>query len=107
MCTDRYLLIKVETIVSADLSGIGNASDHPVKLSMMVRMCLFPDVDVSHPVIKSIAILLNGSVRNLGHLKWIILNFGLFSTDIACSWLYISKCLCSFSFQQYCHFIKQ
>ena len=58
--TGRYLLMKVETIVSADLSGIGNASGHPVKWSIMVRMCLFPDVDVSHSVTRSIAILLKG-----------------------------------------------
>ena len=60
MCTGRYLLMKVETIVSADLFGIGNASGHPVKWSMMVRICLFPDVDISHSVIRSIAILLKG-----------------------------------------------
>ena len=48
MCTGRYSLINVETIVSADLSGIGNASGHPVRWSIMVKMCLFPDVDVSH-----------------------------------------------------------
>ena len=48
MCTGRYLLMKVETIVSADLSGVGKASGHPVKWSMMVMICLFPDVDVSH-----------------------------------------------------------
>ena len=60
MYTGRYLLMKVETIVSADLSGIGNASGHPVKWSIMVRMCLFPDVDVSHSVTRSIAILSNG-----------------------------------------------
>ena len=40
--------MKVEAIVLADLSGIGNASGHPVKWSIMVRMCLFPDVEVSH-----------------------------------------------------------
>ena len=56
MCTGRYLLMKVETIVS----GIGNASGYPVKWSIMVRMCLFPDVDVSHSVTRSIAILSNG-----------------------------------------------
>ena len=60
MCTGRYLFMKVETIVSADLSGIGNASGYPVKWSMMVRMCLLPDADVSHSVIRSIAILSNG-----------------------------------------------
>ena len=30
MCTGRYSLLNVETIVSADLSGMGNASSHPV-----------------------------------------------------------------------------
>ena len=38
MCTGRCLLMKVETIVSSDLSGIGNASGHPVKLSMMASI---------------------------------------------------------------------
>ena len=31
MCTGKYSVIKVVTIVSADLSGMGNASGHPVK----------------------------------------------------------------------------
>ena len=62
MCTGKYWLINVETIVSADLSGIGNASGHPVRWSMIVNMCLLPDVDVSHLVTRSIAILLNGLV---------------------------------------------
>ena len=48
MCTGRYLLINVETTVSADLSGMGNASGHPVRWSIMVKICLFLDVDVSH-----------------------------------------------------------
>ena len=39
---------------------MGNASGHPVKWSIMVKICLFPDVDVSHSVTRSIAILLNG-----------------------------------------------
>ena len=60
MCTGRYLLINVETIVSADLSGMGNASGHPVRSSIMVKICLFPDVEVSHSVTKSMAILSNG-----------------------------------------------
>ena len=60
MCTGRYLLINVETIVSVDLSGIGNASGHPVRWSIMVKMCLFPDVYVSHSLTRSIAILSNG-----------------------------------------------
>ena len=59
VCSGRYSLINVETIVSVDLSGVENASGHPVRCSIMVKMCLFPDVDVSHSVIRSIAILLN------------------------------------------------
>ena len=35
MWTGRYLLMKVETIVLADLSSIGTASGHPVKWSIM------------------------------------------------------------------------
>ena len=60
MCTGRYSLMKVETIVSADLSSMGNASGHPVKSSIIIRMCLFTYEDVSHSVTRSIAILLNG-----------------------------------------------
>ena len=59
MCTGKYSLINVETIASEDLSGIGNASDHPVRWSMIVSMCLLPDVDVSHSGTRSMAILLN------------------------------------------------
>ena len=47
-------------MVSADLSGMGNASGHPVRWSIMVKICLFPEVDVSHSVTRWIAILLNG-----------------------------------------------
>ena len=79
MCVSRYLLMKVETIVSADLSSIGNASGQPDKWSMMVSICLFQDVEVSHSITRSIAILLKWSVRDLHHLKWIILNLGFFS----------------------------
>ena len=46
MCTGKYSLMNVATMVSADLSGIGNASGHPFKWSMIVRMCLLPDVEV-------------------------------------------------------------
>ena len=60
MCTSKYSLMKVVTMVSADLSGMGNASGHLVKWSIMVRMCLLPDVDVLHSVMRSIAILSNG-----------------------------------------------
>ena len=31
MCTGKYSFMKVETIVSAALSGVGNASGHPVR----------------------------------------------------------------------------
>ena len=35
-------------MVSADLSGMGNAFGHPVRWSIMVKICLFPEVYVSH-----------------------------------------------------------
>ena len=47
-------------MVSADLSGIGKASGHTVKWSIIVRMCLLPNVQVSQLVTKSMAILSNG-----------------------------------------------
>ena len=59
MCTGRYSF-NVETIISADLSGMGYASGHLVRWSIIVSMCLFPDVDVLHSVTRSIAILSNG-----------------------------------------------
>ena len=60
MCTGKHSLINVATIVSADLSGMGNASGHPVKWYMIVSMCLLPDVDVLQLETKSMAILSNG-----------------------------------------------
>ena len=60
MCMSKYSFMMVETIVSAVLSGMGNASGHPVRWSIIVKMCLFPDVDVLHPVTRSISILSNG-----------------------------------------------
>ena len=60
ICTGRYSFIKVETIVSTVLSGMGYASGHPVRWYIIVKMYLFPDVDVSHSVRRSIAILSNG-----------------------------------------------
>ena len=60
MCTGKYSFINVETIVSAVLSGIENTSGHPVRWSIIVKMCLLPDVDVSHSVMRSIAFLSNG-----------------------------------------------
>ena len=95
MCTGRYLLMKVETIVSADLSGIGNASCNPVKWSMMVRICLFPDVDVSHSVTRSIAILSKG-LSGLPSSEVDNFEFWLFPCGIMYGWLYIFKCLYSF-----------
>ena len=59
MCSGKYSFINVETIVSVDLSGIGNAPGHPVRWSIIVKMCLLPDVDISHSVMRSIAILSN------------------------------------------------
>ena len=47
-------------MVSADLLGIGNASGHPVRWSIIVRICLLPDVEVSQSVAKLMAILSNG-----------------------------------------------
>ena len=52
--------MNVETIVSVVLLGIGYASGHPVRWSIIVKMCLFADVDVLHSVTRSIAILSNG-----------------------------------------------
>ena len=52
--------MKVDTIVSTDLSGIGNASGHPVRWSIIVRICLLPELDVLHSVTRSVAILSNG-----------------------------------------------
>ena len=46
MCTGKYSLMNVATIVSADLSGMGNASGHPLRWSIIVSMCLLPEVDV-------------------------------------------------------------
>ena len=60
MHTGKYSLINVETIVSADLSGIGNTSGPQARWPIRVKMCLLPDVDASHSVTRSIAILLNG-----------------------------------------------
>ena len=68
MCTGKYSLIIVETIVSADLSGIGNTSGHPVRWSTIVNMCLLPDVGVSHTVTRSIAILSKWSIWYFHHL---------------------------------------
>ena len=60
MCIGKYSLIRVVTMVSADLSGRGKTSGHPVRWSIIVTICLLPDVEVSQSVTKSMAILLNG-----------------------------------------------
>ena len=60
MCTGKYSLIRVVTMVSADLLGMGNASGQPFRWSIIVRICLLPDVEVSQSVTKSMAILSNG-----------------------------------------------
>ena len=51
--------MNVETMVSVDLSGMGNASGHPVRWSIIVKICLLPEVDVLHSVSRLIAILSN------------------------------------------------
>ena len=60
MCTGKYTLIRVATRVSADLSGIGNAFGYPVRWSIMLRMCLLPDVEVLQLVTKVMVILSDG-----------------------------------------------
>ena len=45
---------------------------------MMVRICLLPEVDVSHSVTKSMAILSNGH-SSISHLQGVRLNLGFFS----------------------------
>ena len=60
MCTGKYSLIKVATMVSVHLSGIGNASGHHVRWSIIVRMCLLPDVEILQSVTKLMAILSKG-----------------------------------------------
>ena len=60
MWTGKYWLIKVETNVSADLSGIRKASGQPVRGSIIVRICIFPELEVLHSVIRSMTNLSNG-----------------------------------------------
>ena len=57
--TGRYWFMNVDTMVSTDLLGMGKAYDHPVRKSIMVRMCLLPELEVSHFMTKSMAILSN------------------------------------------------
>ena len=52
--------MRVQTMVSSFLLGMGKASSNPVKLSMMVRMCWFPDMTTFWSVTKSIEILSKG-----------------------------------------------
>ena len=66
----------VETIVSSVLSGIGYASGHPVRWSIMIKMFLFPDVDVSHSVMRLIAILSNGQSGISVICRKVMLNLG-------------------------------
>ena len=47
-------------MVSTDLSSIGKASGHPVRWSLIMKMSILPDVDISHSITKLMAILLNG-----------------------------------------------
>ena len=46
--------------MSLNLSGIGKTSSHPVRWSILVKMCLFPDMNISRSITRSMAILLNG-----------------------------------------------
>ena len=47
-------------MVSTYLSSIRKTSGHPMRWSVIVSMCLLPDLDVSHSVTKSMVLLLNG-----------------------------------------------
>ena len=56
--------MKVDSIVSADLSDIGNASGcHHVRWSIIVRICLLPELDVSYSMTRSMGILSNDHSR--------------------------------------------
>ena len=92
----RYSFIKVETIVSAVLSGMGYASGYPVRWSIIVKICLLPDVDVSHSVMRLIAILSNGLSWDFHHLKRVILKSWPSLCDKVCSLQYISRYPCSY-----------
>ena len=46
-------------MVSADLSGFGKASGHLVRCSIIVRMCLLPDVDILYSITESMGTLSN------------------------------------------------
>ena len=63
MWTGKYWLMKVKTIVSVDSSGIRKASGQPLRLSIIVSMCLLPELEVLHSMTRSMAILLNGLSR--------------------------------------------
>ena len=69
--------MNVDTMVSVDLFSMGKASSHPVRLSMMVRICLLPVVEVSHSVTKSTVILSSGC-SSICHLQRVRLNLGLY-----------------------------
>ena len=53
-------MMNMDTRVSADLSGMGKASGHPLRWLMMVKICLLPELEVLHSVTKSMAILSKG-----------------------------------------------
>ena len=56
MCTGKYSFIIVRTIASLVLSGIGKTSGHPVRSSIIVKMCLLPDVEVSMLTVAGVVI---------------------------------------------------
>ena len=75
---------------------MGYAPGHPVRWSIIVKICLFPDVDVLHSVTRSIAILSNDllgipSFEEGNSESWPSL------CNKACSLQYISGYPCSYS----------
>ena len=80
MFTGKYSFINVETIVSVVLSGIGKALDHPVRRSIIVKMCLLPDVELPHSVMRLPSYFIQWPIWYFRHLQWAMLNFGFLPT---------------------------
>ena len=96
MCTGRYSLMKVETIVSAVLSSIGYASGQPVRSSDYGQYVFISRVRCVTFCDEIYCYLVKWSIGNLHHLKRVILNFGFFPADIVYNLLCTSRCLYSF-----------
>ena len=79
MCTGRYSFIGIQTIVCAVLSGMGYASGHTVRWSIIDKVCLFSDVDVFAFCDEVDSYFIKWSVGDFHHLKRVILNLGLLS----------------------------